>query len=79
MVMDGQLVVMNHRLAVAKGLISGASVLASNGLITASSGTNIPITPSGLLHVPPDAGLQMSFVSPSAQDAVITGRLEDAP
>lgn len=69
-VFENQLLSMTHRVAVAKNLIAGASVLASNGLITASTGTNIPVTPSGLLNLPPDAGVQMSFVSTSAQDAV---------
>ena len=59
----------NYYISVTRGLISGASAFVSHGERTSSGAeTEYPIWPDGEFSIPADAGVQMSFVSTSAND-----------
>lgn len=67
---DGVIVTMDYKEAVMSGLIAGASSFTTNGrYVAAVAGTNQPVTSSGTCNVPASAGVQMSVVSSSANDA----------
>lgn len=67
---DGSLLNIDHDHAVMRGDITGAASFSSNGVHEASGAeSRTPITPNGLLNIPPAAGVQMTFASSSAEDS----------
>lgn len=67
---EGRLIALDYRTAVAKGLIPGARPFSGFGeRVTAGAVANGIIWPNGAFYVPPEAGVQPSVVSTSANDA----------
>jgi len=64
----------NYQYSIAKGLVAGAKPFEAYGeRTTAVAETRYPIWPDGTFVLPPDAGVQMSLVSTSANDTNLTG------
>lgn len=71
---DNMQPVQSREWSIARGLVTGAKPFSAYGeRVTVGAETNFPIWPDGAFSIPVPAGVQMSVVSTSAQDANTTG------